>query len=148
MLPTILLMLYGLVLLAIALASLKYADTLDNFLVAGRSQRKLLVVASMLASTIGGGLTIGTVSRAYNIGFPAFWFVAAGAIAHFLQGALLSRKVRETEAVTLPDLAEKLVGPSLRTLTSVIVLVTWTGIATAQFVAAAKVISGITGLGH
>jgi len=148
MLPTILLMLYGLVLLAIALASLKYADTLDNFLVAGRSQRKILVVASMLASTIGGGLTIGTVNRAYSIGFPAFWFVAAGAIAHFLQGALLSRKVRETEAVTLPDLAEKLVGPSLRTLTSVIVLVTWTGIATAQFVAAAKVISGITGLGH
>ena len=148
MLPTILLMLYGLVLLAIALASLRYADSIDNFLVAGRSQRKVLVVASMLASTIGGGLTIGTVSRAYNIGFPAFWFVAAGAIAHFLQGALLSRKVRETEAVTLPDLAEKLVGPSLRTLTSAIVLVTWTGIATAQFVAAAKVISGITGLGH
>ncbi|PKL08542.1 MAG: hypothetical protein CVV51_08470 [Spirochaetae bacterium HGW-Spirochaetae-7] len=148
MFPTILLILYGLLLLAIATASLKYADSIDNFLVAGRSQRKLLVVASMLASTIGGGLTIGTVNRAYNIGFPAFWFVAAGAIAHFLQGALLSRKVRETEAVTLPDLAEKLVGPSLRTLTSLIVLVTWTGIATAQFVAAAKVISGITGLGH
>ncbi len=148
MLPTILLILYGLVLLGIGLASVKYADTLDNFLVAGRSQRKLLVVASMLASTIGGGITIGTVTRAYNIGFPAFWFVAAGGIAHFLQGALLSRKVRETEAVTLPDLAAKLVAPSLGTLTSVIVLFTWVGIATAQFVAAAKVVSGITGMGH
>lgn len=148
MLPTVLLVLYAVLLLAIATASLRYANTLDNFLVAGRSQRKVLVVASMLASTIGGGLTIGTVTRAYNIGFPAFWFVAAGAIAHFLQGALLSRKVRETEAVTLPDLALKLVGPSMRTLTSMIVLVTWVGIATAQFVAAAKVVSGITGLGH
>lgn len=148
MLSTVLLALYGLTLLAIALASLKYADSLDNFLVAGRSQKKVLVVASMLASTIGGGITIGTVSRAWNIGFPAFWFVAAGAIAHFAQGALLSRKVRETEAVTLPDLASKLVGPSLGTLTSLIVLVTWIGIATAQFVAAGKVIAGITGLGH
>ncbi|PKL23269.1 MAG: hypothetical protein CVV47_15130 [Spirochaetae bacterium HGW-Spirochaetae-3] len=148
MLPTVLLVLYAVLLLAIATASLKYADTIDNFLVAGRSQRKTLVVASMLASTIGGGLTIGTVTRAYNIGFPAFWFVAAGAIAHFLQGALLSRKVRATEAVTLPDLALKLVGPSMRTLTSIIVLVTWVGIATAQFVAAAKIVSGITGLGH
>ncbi len=148
MLPTVLLVLYAVLLLAIATASLKYADTLDNFLVAGRSQRKTLVVASMLASTIGGGLTIGTVTRAYNIGFPAFWFVAAGAIAHFLQGALLSRKVRATEAVTLPDLALKLIGPSMRTLTSIIVLVTWVGIATAQFVAAAKIVSGITGLGH
>jgi len=148
MLPVILLVLYGTVLLGIGLASARYADTLDNFLVAGRSQKKILVVASMLASTIGGGLTIGTVTRAYNIGFPAFWFVAAGAIAHFLQGALLSRKVRETEAVTLPDLAAKLVGPSLGTLTSVIILFTWVGIATAQFVAAAKVVSGITGLAH
>lgn len=148
MLSTILLALYGLVLLAIALASLKYADSLDNFLVAGRSQKKVLIVASMLASTIGGGITIGTVSRAWSIGFPAFWFVAAGAIAHFAQGALLSRKVRETEAVTLPDLASRLVGPSLGTLTSLIVLVTWVGIATAQFVAAGKVIAGITGIGH
>ncbi len=148
MVPTILLVLYGLVLLGIGLASARYSDTLDNFLVAGRSQKKVLVVASMLASTIGGGITIGTVTRAYNIGFPAFWFVAAGGIAHFLQGALLSRKVRETEAVTLPDLASKLVGPSLGTLTSVVVLFTWVGIATAQFVAAAKVVSGITGLAH
>ena len=148
MLPTILLALYGLALLGIAFASLKYADTMDNFLVAGRSQKRVLVVASMLASTIGGGITIGTVTRAYNIGFPAFWFVAAGGIAHFLQGALLSAKVRETEAVTLPDLADKLIGPSMRVLTSVIILFTWTGIATAQFVAAAKIVNAITGMGH
>jgi SSS family solute:Na+ symporter len=148
MFPTLLLALYGVALLGIALASQKYADTMENFLVAGRSQKKLLVVASMLASTIGGGITIGTVSRAYNIGFPAFWFVAAGGIAHFLQGALLSAKVRATEAVTLPDLADKLVGPQLRILTSVIILITWTGIATAQFVAAAKIVGTITGLAH
>lgn len=146
--PTILLVVYGIVLLAIATASLKYTDTIDNFLVAGRSQRKTLVVASMLASTIGGGLTIGAVNRTYGIGFPAFWFVAAGAIAHFLQGALLSRKVRDTEALTLPDLAGKLVGPSARTLTSIIVLITWVGITTAQFVAVAKIVSSISGLGH
>lgn len=148
MLPTILLAVYGLALLGIAMASLKYADSMENFLVAGRKQKKLLVVASMLASTIGGGITIGTVTRAYNIGFPAFWFVAAGGIAHFLQGALLSRKVRETEALTLPDLADKLVGPTMRTVTSVIIMITWVGIATAQFVAAAKVIGSITGLAH
>ena len=148
MLPTVLLVLYALVLLGIAFASLKYANTMDNFLVAGRSQKRVLVVASMLASTIGGGITIGTVTRAYNIGFPAFWFVAAGGIAHFLQGALLSEKVRATEAVTLPDLVDKLIGPSMRVLTSVIILFTWTGIATAQFVAAAKVVTAITGVAH
>lgn len=148
MLPTILLAVYGVALLGIALASLKYSDTMENFLVAGRKQGKLLVVASMLASTIGGGLTVGTVTRAYTIGFPAFWFVAAGAFAHFLQGAFLSKKVRETEALTLPDLSFRLVGPSLRMVTSIIIMITWTGIATAQFVATAQIVTGITGLSH
>lgn len=144
---TVLLAVYGAALIAIAFASLKYADTMDNFLVAGRKQKRLLVTASMLASTIGGGITIGTVTRAFSLGFPAFWFVAAGGIAHVAQGALLSRKVRETEALTLPDLADKLVGPSVRTLSSVIIMITWTGIATAQFVAAAKIVNAITGVG-
>ncbi|MCK7479774.1 MAG: hypothetical protein M0C28_22655 [Candidatus Moduliflexus flocculans] len=68
----------------------------------------------MLASTIGGGITIGTVANAYRIGFPAFWFVAAGGIAHFLQGALLSERVRASEALTLPDLANRYLGPAVR----------------------------------
>lgn len=72
------LILYAAILLGIALLSLRYNTNLENFLVAGHKQRKILVVASMLASTIGGGITIGTVANAYRIGFPAFWFVAAG----------------------------------------------------------------------
>ncbi len=144
----ILLVLYGSTLLIIALTSQKYADTMENFLVAGRKQKKLLIVASMLASTIGGGITIGTVTKTYNMGSPAFWFIAAGGIAHFLQGWLLSRKVRETEALTMPDMTRKLIGPSVQMLTSAIILVTWTGIATAQFVAAAKVVTSLTGLAH
>ena len=139
---------YGALLLAIALLSLKYNDSLDNFLVAGRKQPRFLIIASMLASTIGGGITIGTVSKAYTIGFAAFWFVAAGSLAHFLQGGLLSKKVRESEALTLPDLAGKLGGQATRKLVALIIVITWTGIAAGQFLAASKVLSTMTGLGH
>ena len=139
---------YGALLLAIALLSLKYNDSFDNFLVAGRKQPKFLIIASMLASTIGGGITIGTVSKAYTIGFAAFWFVAAGSLAHFLQGGLLSKKVRESEALTLPDLAGKLGGQATRKLVALIIVLTWTGIAAGQFLAASKVLSTMTGLGH
>ena len=139
---------YAAVILGVAVASLRYADTMENFLVAGRKQRKLLVVASMLASTIGGGITIGTVQNATRIGFPAFWFVAAGGIAHFLQGLLLSRKVRESEALTMAELADKAAGARARMLVSIIVMITWTGIASAQFTAAARVLSTLVGVQH
>jgi SSS family solute:Na+ symporter len=140
--------LYALAILAIAFASLRSGATMENFLVAGRKQRKLLIVASMLASTVGGGITIGTIQKASVMGFPAFWFVAAGGIAHLLQGLLLSRKVRESEAVTMADLADKTAGAEARLLTSIIVLVTWIGIAAAQFSAAARVLSTLVGVAH
>ena len=94
------------------------------------------------------GITIGTVSKAYTIGFAAFWFVAAGSLAHFLQGGLLSKKVRKSEALTLPDLAGKLGGRGTRKLVALIIVITWTGIAAGQFLAASKVLSTMTGMSH
>lgn len=137
---------YAALLLAVAVASLRWGRDMEGFLVAGRSQPKYLVVASMLASTIGGGITIGTVTRAGSIGFAAFWFVAAGAFAHFLQGAFLSRKVRDSEALTLAELADKAAGPAARAAVSAIVVVTWTGIAAAQFAALARVLDTLVAL--
>ena len=145
---SILLAAYAAILLAVAAASLRYGDTMENFLVAGRKQKKVLVVASMLASTIGGGITIGTIQNATKIGFPAFWFVAAGGIAHFLQGLLLSRKVRESEALTMAELAEKTAGKEARSITSIIIVITWIGIAAAQFTALARVLTTLLGTGH
>jgi len=139
---------YGAILLSVALLSLKYNDSFDNFLVAGRVQPRFLIVASMLASTIGGGITIGTVSKAYTMGFAAFWFVAAGSLAHFLQGTFLSKPVRESEALTMPDLAGKLGGEAVRKLVAAVIVVTWVGIAAGQFLAASKVLSTMTGLSH
>ncbi|HOX31796.1 MAG TPA: sodium:solute symporter family protein [Spirochaetales bacterium] len=140
------LVVYGIMLIGIALLSLKYNKSFESFLVAGRRQPRYLIVASMLASTIGGGIVIGTVGKAYAMGFAAFWFVAAGSLAHFLQGALLSRRVRETQALTLPDLAEKLGGAGVQKLVALVIVFTWIGIAGGQFLAASKVIATMSGI--
>lgn len=144
----IFLFIYAAVLLVIGFLSSRKQVNFQHFMVADRNQPNFLIIASMLASTIGGGLTLGTVSKVYAIGFPAFWFVAAGSIAHFLQGAFLSEKVRRTNALTLPDLAEKLSSPRVRRLTGLVIVLTWTGIAAGQFLAASKVIASITGIPH
>jgi len=123
---------YAAILLVVAYLSSRREEGFQRFVLAGRNQPSILIIGSMLASTIGGGLTIGTVSKAYSLGFPAFWFVASGAVAHLVQAAFLSEKVRRTEALTLPDLAEKLSSPSVRKLTGVIIVLTWTGIAAGQ----------------
>ncbi len=145
---TLSLVAYAIALLAVAVYSYRRQANMEEFLVADRNQKKLFVTASMLASTIGGGITIGTVQKASTLGFCAFWFVAAGAFAHFAQGALLSRKVRASRALTLAELAEKSAVPAARTVTSLIVLITWIGIAASQFVAVARVLGTLVGLAH
>lgn len=142
------LIVYALILLILAFLSFKKKDSFQKYILADRNQPKILIIASMLASTIGGGLTIGTVNKAFMLGFPAFWFVASGSLAHFMQGLFLSEKVRKTEALTLPDLAARLSSPQVGRLTGIIIVLTWTGIASAQFLALSKVITAITGLGH
>ncbi|HOT59674.1 MAG TPA: sodium:solute symporter family protein [Spirochaetales bacterium] len=143
---TILLILYAIIIVIIAVSSWKYNNSVENYLIAGRKQHKVLIVASMLASTIGGALTIGQAGKTYSMGFPAIWFILAGAIAHFAQGTLLSKKVRETEALTLSDMALKLVGPRVQFLTSLFIVITWTAIAAGQFIAVAKILVTITGI--
>lgn len=145
---SIFLTIYALILLILAFLSFKKKDSFQKFILADRNQPRFLIVASMLASTIGGGLTIGTVNKAFLIGFPAFWFVASGAFAHLAQGLFLSEKVRKTEALTLPNLAARLSSPLVGRLTGIIIVITWTGIAGAQFLALSKVITTITGFEH
>lgn len=53
----------------------------------------------------------------------------------------LSRKVRAVEAYTLPAPTERLMGKDAGFLTSIIVVVAWTGIIAAQVVAGAKPLS-------
>lgn len=142
------LLVYMAILLLVAILSSRRQSSFQNYVLADRNQPRILIIGSMLASTIGGGLTLGTVSKAYAIGFPAFWFVASGALAHLIQGIFLSEKVRKTEALTLPDLAEKLSSPAVRRLTGAIIAITWTGIAAGQFLAVSKIITSITGIPH
>lgn len=135
------LVLYVVVLLGFGLFEYKKIKNFDDFIISGRSQGTGAIAYSILATCIGASATLGVVSTARDIGFPAFWWLGAGAVGLLLQSLFLSRKVRQVGAYTLPDLTEKLMGKDARLLTSIIVVIAWTGIIAAQFVAGAKLMS-------
>ncbi|MCG8549603.1 MAG: sodium:solute symporter family protein [Desulfobacterales bacterium] len=135
------LILYVVVLLGFGLFEFKKIKNFDDFIISGRSQGTGAIAFSILATCIGASATLGVVSTARDIGFPAFWWLGAGAVGLWLQSLFLSQKVRQVGAYTLPDLTEKLMGRDARFLTSIIVVIAWTGIIAAQFVAGAKLMS-------
>jgi SSS family solute:Na+ symporter len=142
----IFLILYVVVLLGFGFFECKKIKNFDDFIISGRTQKTSAIAYSILATCIGASATIGVVSTARDIGFPAFWWLGAGAVGLLFQSFFLSRKVRAVGAYTLPDLTEKLMGRDARLLTSIIVVIAWTGIIAAQFVAGAKLLSAFGGI--
>lgn len=116
------------------------------FFVNSRSSGALEVASSIIASCIGASATIGVVGLAFTVGTPAFWWLGVGAIGLVLPSLLLARKVRESGAYTMPQLAERFLGPLTRPLISVMIVTAWTAILAAQFAAVTGVIRMLTDL--
>jgi SSS family solute:Na+ symporter len=137
--------LYLIFLLTIGIIDFRKIEDFNEYVLAGRRQALSIVTISLMASMIGSGSTVGLVDKAFAKGFPAIWFLAVGGIGLLLQAWLLSEKVRASKAVTLPDLAQQTMGSKTRFLVALIVVITWIGIIAAQFIAAGKILTALTG---
>lgn len=142
----LLLILYTTALLGIAAYDFRKTKSFLDYSVAGRKQNKIFITMSLLASVVGGSSTIGTSTKIYNTGSTAVWIIIVGGLALILQSFLLSKKVRESKALTLPHLAEIKMGIPTAIAVSVIVLITYFIVLAAQFMSVSKVITTLTGI--
>lgn len=129
------LVLYLLVFILIGVMDVKKIKSFTDYSVAGKNQSVVAVVMTLLATVVGASTTIGITDTVYSIGFPGIWWLAFGALGLVLQSFLLSEKVRNINADTLPDLAKKTVGSAAETVIALIIVISWIGVIAGQFVA-------------
>ena len=115
------------------------------FFVNGRSSGALHTGFSIMASCIGGSATIGMAGLAWQVGAPAFWWLGSGACGLVLLTLFLARKVRASEAYTMPEMVSARLGPGARRLVSFIIVPAWLAILAAQFTAMGKLTVALTG---
>ena len=137
--------LYLLIFILISIFDLKKITSFTDYAVAGRIQGTFAVTMSLLATVVGASTTIGITDTVYGIGFPGIWWLAFGAIGLILQSIFISKKVRETKADTLPDLARITVGKSAEMIIALIIVISWLGVIAGQLVAMNSLISFATG---
>jgi SSS family solute:Na+ symporter len=137
--------LYIALLLIIGIVDAFRVKNFDDYAVAGRNQSQTFVTLSLLATMIGASATIGVMGRVSSLGFPAFWWLGVGAVGLFLQAFLLSERVRELDANTVPDLVTKLVGRGPSAIVAIIIIVAWPGIVASQILAMSSILAFITG---
>ena len=116
------------------------------FFVNNRASGALEVASSIIAACIGASATIGMIGLAFAVGSPAFWWLGAGTAGLVPLSLLLARKVRESGAYTMPQLAERFLGSLARPMLSIVIVVAWMAILAAQFTAVAEVIRMLVGL--
>ena len=115
------------------------------FFVNGRSSGTVHTGFSIMASCIGGSATIGMAGLAWQVGTPAFWWLGSGACGLVLLTLFLARKVRDSEAYTMPEMVSAWLGPRARSLVSFIIIPAWLAILAAQFTAMGKLTVALTG---
>ena len=118
----------------------------SSFYVNNRSSSAAMVAFSIVASCVGASATIGTVGLAFTAGTPAFWWLGSGAVGLSVLTVLLARRVRSSNAYTLPEIVEKCLGAQGRRLISAIIVIAWISILAAQFRAITQIIQALTGL--
>lgn len=132
-------------LIGMGFCDMKRVGSFEEYAVAGKKQGMSRVLLSILATAIGASATIGIVDRAAKIGFPAVWWLIVGSVGLIVQGLVLSEKVRQLNADTLPDVAQKTIGAVGRRMIAVIIGVSWIGVIAAQYSSVAMIAAAITG---
>ncbi len=134
----------GFLIVTLIIGIIKKGKTPDilNYYVSGRSRSAFAVSGSIVATAIGGSATIGLSGIAYSKGAPAVWWLFSGSIALVVLGVFWAGKVREYEVYTLPEVLEKQYGDSsIKIVSSLVIVIAWTGIIAAQMIAAGKIMN-------
>ncbi|ANS79221.1 hypothetical protein SGUI_1825 [Serinicoccus hydrothermalis] len=116
----------------------------DDFLFAGRSLPKPVMIGTLLATWVGSGTIIGGASFAYSYGPLASIFFMAGTPVGIVVLYFVAKRVRRASAHTVPELLESRYGITVRILAALITVLAYTGITAYQFTGGGYIISVIT----
>ncbi|MGH3424116.1 MAG: sodium:solute symporter family protein [Nocardioidaceae bacterium] len=124
----------------------RHVSTGDDFMFAGRSLPKPVLIGTLLATWVGSGTIIGGANFAYTYGPLASIFFLAGTPVGIVVLYFVSKRIRGASRYTVPQLLEARFGLSARLVAAAITLLAYTGIVAYQFTGGGYIISLITPL--
>jgi len=99
--------LYMIAMIAIGFWGFKKAESLEDYLVAGRSVRLWMYIPVMSAVILGGGSTIGGSRLGYTFGISGAWLVIMLGLGIVAVGLLISTNLSNLKAFTLGQVLER-----------------------------------------
>jgi len=140
--------LYMLILLGIGIWTYTRAKTVEEFFVAGRRLKTWLATATIAATWIGGGITIGVAAKAYAGKGISLWATTLGlGSTLILVGLFYAKPLRKMRLLTLADFFSERFGgkKGLSGTIGFILALAYIFAITAQIVAGARLIQVVLG---
>src|SRR5688572_25674379 len=129
----------------IGLYNYRRASTMERFLAAGRSLGPIIGGATLMASQVSAGATIGMVGFRYCSGISYAWSWPLVWIGWVVAALFVARKIRRIPGLTLPDFfAARFESNAARGVAALFILVVYAVILSAQY-QAGGLLFGIVG---
>jgi SSS family solute:Na+ symporter len=118
---------------------------LEDFHLAGRNIRAILLTGTFCATIVGASSTIGMAGLGFQKGLPGAWWMLSGTIGLLVLSLFFAEKIRSKGFYTLPELVGSFYDEKVRTAASLLIAISWIGVIAVQIAAAGKVLSAIFG---
>ena len=137
--------LVGMLAVGFVVGKLKIKDSSD-YMLAGRRMGLFMVAFSLSANNIGGGSTTGLAQKAFgDWGMSAIWYVLAASVA-MIPLAYFAPKIRQTMAVTIPEVVGRRFGKISSTFTAILGILSLFCLTSSQIAASGSVVASLTGI--
>lgn len=118
---------------------------MEDFHLAGRGLKLLLLTGTFSATIVGASATLGMAGLGFSKGMPGAWWMLSGTLGLLVLAAFFAERVRATGCSTLPELVGSFYGERARIAASLLIAVSWVGVIAVQIVASGKVLGAVFG---
>lgn len=138
---------YLVVMLGVGIWAYGKTNSVEDFMVAGRSLGGAIIAGTLIATWMGSGTITGSRnSVAYGSGlFPAMLLATASLIGIGCL-KLLAPRIRRSEKITIPAMIEEQLGTEGRVISLVVIAFAYVGIVSYQFTGIGFVLNATTGI--
>ena len=137
---------YLTVLLWIGIRTAKQVQTSEDYTLAGRGVPWVIVLATTAATMIGGGASVGMVSRVAEVGIAAALVTCGWHLQLVFTGLFVAPRLRGLNLITVGEYFELKFGPLARKLAVVNCVIFLVGALAAQMVAMGTVTNAVLGI--
>ena len=129
------------ILIGVGIWVAKRTKTTEDFMVAGRNIGIWRFTAAMAACVIGGSLTMGSSTLAYNFGVGAIWLGGICAVSIFLMSLFLRTKLADMRILSAAEGFGIFYGPFARVLSALVMMIYMFMVGVVQVVAVGTIMN-------